>query len=932
MFMVKFSQSKIIAFAILIFFSSSLIPSSDIKVMVPELKSISRWFSSFILPSDAFAASITATNSVLVAPPYNQETSTGCGSDTFPFPCPDYVIFGTYTVTFNFYGGTVYLSSSPAAFQQFKVDNGLIITVTRPDSSTVSYNSVAQGWVDNVTSLFQYGSNTVTVEFVDNIQGFTSQNVGTQLRGSCGNWDINFPGTYGQMCNSLYLFETYAASGQTSDMTTANGCNSLSGYPVCLDSGCKTITGSTNHTVCKDCWEWDKRYACSGSNYQAGDTSCLQGVLDNSKSVMATAYTGCVTETYCSDLRPAATYTNDQSVNCQISSPVALANKCYIDTSVWFDVSQVECHKILNIAADVNPLTISLVSAPGYSGSGDGFQKTPWFTSNINYTQGIVTLKNPDGGNICADDYFVFGVTKPDGSYSEWSYSNPGGLCSGLPITCISAYDITPYLGVGNNTISIQGADACGGTVGITPVSIYQQENVTITTESWDDQCLTYASDTYGYTSVSGPTCIDGPSTKLIGTVLLNRNCWNYKSIYDKYTQNQSLNTSLCDTYSSNRNCYLVSETCLDNTPRTIQGRTVSGICWQSEKTYDCAYVENASNGCSTYESDPNCSLVSSTCVATLQSGDCQSWDKRYTCTTTTTVAEECLQTAERKNCAGEMYCQDSTNCVDTTPKANKDFGRAASMLAFLEQVKELGPLNIFKGVGKQCMSGDIMGKNCCKEGSLAVQAILATYVASSAITSVGSSGVLYAGGVQASSYSIVGIKAFLSSLSSGGFAGISNFAAYAMYFAYIVVIIVALVVAYMVYQSLTTCDENQRNSAIAIELGHCSYIGEYCDNVGPFGICYSHQKTYCCFESLLTQIIWWQGGNQINKSRGTAQNPDCSGFTVEELMQIDFSLLDFSPFYSAITVKSPDMTDKTNAMTLRIQNSITSQTQPPAP
>ncbi|MEW6587358.1 MAG: conjugal transfer protein TraN, partial [Nitrospirota bacterium] len=51
------------------------------------------------------------------------------------------------------------------------------------------------------------------------------------------------------------------------------------------------------------------------------------------------------------------------------------------------------------------------------------------------------------------------------------------------------------------------------------------------------------------------------------------------------------------------------------------------------------------------------------------------------------------------------------------------------------------------------------------------------------------------------------------------------------------------------------------------------------------------------CFNSKLGRIINEQGRPQIGKSFGSAKDPDCEGFTPEELSKLDFSRLDLSEY-----------------------------------
>ncbi|CAL7960262.1 hypothetical protein MIDIC_10047 [Alphaproteobacteria bacterium] len=61
----------------------------------------------------------------------------------------------------------------------------------------------------------------------------------------------------------------------------------------------------------------------------------------------------------------------------------------------------------------------------------------------------------------------------------------------------------------------------------------------------------------------------------------------------------------------------------------------------------------------------------------------------------------------------------------------------------------------------------------------------------------------------------------------------------------------------------------------------------------------YKAQKVfvYCCFDSRLAKEINVQAIDKglVKKGWGTPESPNCSGFSVEELQNTDFSQIDFS-------------------------------------
>lgn len=87
-------------------------------------------------------------------------------------------------------------------------------------------------------------------------------------------------------------------------------------------------------------------------------------------------------------------------------------------------------------------------------------------------------------------------------------------------------------------------------------------------------------------------------------------------------------------------------------------------------------------------------------------------------------------------------------------------------------------------------------------------------------------------------------------------------------------------------------------------EQGLCHWNWKWTSKKGPLGITLEESESYCCFNSKLGRIINEQGRAQIGKgwgSKSNPENPDCTGFTVEQLQSLDFSQIDFSDFYADI-------------------------------
>lgn len=115
-------------------------------------------------------------------------------------------------------------------------------------------------------------------------------------------------------------------------------------------------------------------------------------------------------------------------------------------------------------------------------------------------------------------------------------------------------------------------------------------------------------------------------------------------------------------------------------------------------------------------------------------------------------------------------------------------------------------------------------------------------------------------------------------------------------------------------------CDQQEIALMGKQEAKAVHYVGTYCSNKSLFG-CLEKSMVYCAFEGSLGRIVQEAGRPQIGKTWGTAKDPDCSGFTVDQFQQLDLSNVDFSEFYQD---KLKDFTSPDPGSTAtRIQQSI---------
>ena len=113
-----------------------------------------------------------------------------------------------------------------------------------------------------------------------------------------------------------------------------------------------------------------------------------------------------------------------------------------------------------------------------------------------------------------------------------------------------------------------------------------------------------------------------------------------------------------------------------------------------------------------------------------------------------------------------------------------------------------------------------------------------------------------------------------------------------------------AFTVAIIVIEDLTKCDTQEQMLGLKRGQNLCTYVGTYCSeniNLLVGSICMENTQSFCCYNSLLAKLINEQGRAQIGKLYGSAQSPDCSGFTTAQFAQIDFSKIDLSQFTAQV-------------------------------
>ena len=377
--------------------------------------------------------------------------------------------------------------------------------------------------------------------------------------------------------------------------------------------------------------------------------------------------------------------------------------------------------------------------------------------------------------------------------------------------------------------------------------------------------------------------------------------------------------TGTIGTVSSIDKCYRTASTCSDpgTAPRIINDYPVSRVCWQWSNLFDCVTAD-ARSDCSQPRFGQCSAIGAPTCVEwdTITNPPFCSHERLdFSCRT----ADAVTQTVQ--NCGTQTFCEGGS-CWDTSHPPDPDFARS---VAYLEAQREAGKyldaggLQVFKGFHNTCTKKLFGLVNCCNRGGTnAISMFTNLSLAVNAISTVGKAGfssytydALFAS--DAPDFVIAGFEGLFGTGFGSGLAGIlAGDLSVADFVMSLVPSYWTIAMLAIQYSGILSCEDEEKVTAMKRDARLCVEFGDYCSQcITVFGrcvACLERKKSFCCFNSHLARIINEQGRSQIGKTWGsnTAQNPDCSGFSVAQLQSLDFSRIDFSEFYAEIAPTLP--------------------------
>jgi conjugal transfer mating pair stabilization protein TraN len=493
-----------------------------------------------------------------------------------------------------------------------------------------------------------------------------------------------------------------------------------------------------------------------------------------------------------------------------------------------------------------------------------------------------------------------------------------GGDCRKAGSVCI---DTTPSKQVSGATVTIDQVGGCWQyqdtyeCVAPNTVDYCSALQSTPGCAQTSSACTQYAFDGSCMTETRSYQCNDASMAAPANTVKLDS---SYTIFEDQ------LDTSQCDSAAGNPYCTLASEQCTEGPEtRIINGLAVYKDCWQYQRDYSCV-DPNPVNDCQPLI-DKGCTQVARDCIATDDQLGCVASTLQYSCMTRPGT------TRTVQDCSDRTACFNGT-CWDNSAPPDGDFAMA---VAGQEVAREAGVYgtdgtNLFRGVEESCTKGYGGLRNCCRPGTgaqtnnnmlmgIGMQAVPA--IGAEALN-VGSKYVydfMYPSGpFSADGLSCINTAFQPTSLSStlsfygfgynfGGEAAVSDMTGLGgdavtslgsgFYFdPYSFAIAVALTVV----ADMTACDPSEQVLGQHMGANLVHFVGSYCSQK-VLGVCVLTKQAYCSFNSRLALILNEQGRPLIGKSWGSAQTPDCSGFSVSEFQGIDFSKIDLSSFTNEI-------------------------------
>lgn len=446
--------------------------------------------------------------------------------------------------------------------------------------------------------------------------------------------------------------------------------------------------------------------------------------------------------------------------------------------------------------------------------------------------------------------------------------------------------------------------------------------------------------------------------------------------------QDELVVSEICGQLSSDANCTKTGRVCKQGPgTRTINGMSVYKDCWQYEDQYSCVDPNSRTSTCDVFASNPKCTVTGTKCTYTLPGGQCGSTEKTYSCEATSS------QMASEEICKN-MSCDANGLCIPATDQPDSDFGKIAANIEMARQIgvyTDPNEINIFGGELSECSKGKLGIKSCCspKAGAISNAGLAASMFSAGAnlskeLTDVGSMYVYdslmssqtlqqgvgtmissvnnwftsstdyeYLNGKFDPSFSMMGFTASYGAAAGSSGGGVFEWAStkvlgegnsittgsYQLGSAagFNITFNPYMLMAQLFIDWVLSCDASDAMTAIRKGQNLCQHVGTYCSSKF-LGACVESKEAYCCYNSRLARIVQQQGRAQLGRQWGTAEAPQCDGFTPEEFQRLDMSAMDLSEFIAEIQAKAVNTIPGTTRAVTNISTKVNSyfgQTSP---
>lgn len=118
---------------------------------------------------------------------------------------------------------------------------------------------------------------------------------------------------------------------------------------------------------------------------------------------------------------------------------------------------------------------------------------------------------------------------------------------------------------------------------------------------------------------------------------------------------------------------------------------------------------------------------------------------------------------------------------------------------------------------------------------------------------------------------------------------------------------------------NLASCTTDERILGLQKEAGETVYIGRYTS--GSF-LDERRYQVYCTYPSKIARLVVQQGKPQLGMGFGSTSSPDCRGFLIQQIEQLNFDAMDFTDLYGDMERKTQE--NNTTPSAVEAQQTIT--------